>query len=280
MSRIWANWYIQILTHLLNTSAKPWCVFSCQCVTHEKLWVVLFALRCRVLILTWKRKAPRPMPPSCLAPTRPPCPAPLTVSYALLWHKLNDHTHLYIKHLYINISHWIFSFAPQGHICTICAFTSIRHETWHRWTKTAFLVGIYLLVRNIIKWFKCQDCWWILISFTDPYAHVSFLHLSKRTEKLQSTLNPTWDQTLIFNDVQIYGDPQNIAQQPPDVILEFYDNDQVVSLSSYKWRVFAQLICSLIKYRWVNIQRKKKFLELSSFSSICSIDSHLFRFFL
>ncbi|KAM8729757.1 myoferlin-like [Acanthopagrus schlegelii] len=64
-------------------------------------------------------------------------------------------------------------------------------------------------------------------SFSDPYAHVSFLHLSKRTEKLQSTLNPTWDQTLIFNDVQIYGDPQNIAQRPPDVILEFYDNDQV-----------------------------------------------------
>uniref|UniRef100_A0A671U1H0 Myoferlin n=1 Tax=Sparus aurata TaxID=8175 RepID=A0A671U1H0_SPAAU len=64
-------------------------------------------------------------------------------------------------------------------------------------------------------------------SFSDPYAHVSFLHLSKRTEKLQSTLNPTWDQTLIFNDVQIYGDPQNIAQQPPDVVLEFYDNDQV-----------------------------------------------------
>ncbi|XP_073345751.1 myoferlin isoform X3 [Pagrus major] len=64
-------------------------------------------------------------------------------------------------------------------------------------------------------------------SFSDPYAHVSFLHLSKTTEKLRSTLNPTWDQTLIFNDVQIYGDPQNIAQQPPDVILEFYDNDQV-----------------------------------------------------
>ncbi|KAK7919796.1 hypothetical protein WMY93_011080 [Mugilogobius chulae] len=30
-------------------------------------------------------------------------------------------------------------------------------------------------------------------------AHVSFLHLSKTTEKLQATLNPTWDQTLMFN---------------------------------------------------------------------------------
>ncbi|XP_020779848.2 myoferlin-like [Boleophthalmus pectinirostris] len=64
-------------------------------------------------------------------------------------------------------------------------------------------------------------------SFSDPYAHVSFLHLSKTTEKLQATLNPTWDQTLIFNNVEIYGDPQNIATRPPDVVVEFYDHDQV-----------------------------------------------------
>ncbi|KAM9837553.1 myoferlin-like [Aulostomus maculatus] len=64
-------------------------------------------------------------------------------------------------------------------------------------------------------------------SFSDPYAHVSFLHLSKTTEKLRATLNPTWDQTLIFSDVEIYGDPQTIAQHSPDVVLEFYDHDQV-----------------------------------------------------
>ncbi|XP_072229894.1 myoferlin-like isoform X2 [Leuresthes tenuis] len=64
-------------------------------------------------------------------------------------------------------------------------------------------------------------------SFSDPYAHVSFLHVSKTTEKLKATLNPTWDQTLIFSDIEIYGDPQNIAYCPPDVVLEFFDNDQV-----------------------------------------------------
>lgn len=36
---------------------------------------------------------------------------------------------------------------------------------------------------------------------------------------------------MIFNDVEIHGDPQTIAQRPPDVVLEFYDYDQVVS----KW---------------------------------------------
>lgn len=65
-------------------------------------------------------------------------------------------------------------------------------------------------------------------AFTDPYAHISFLHASKTTEKLRSTLNPTWDQTLIFNDIEIYGEPQNVARHPPNVVLEFYDSDQVV----------------------------------------------------
>ncbi|XP_041670957.1 myoferlin-like isoform X2 [Cheilinus undulatus] len=64
-------------------------------------------------------------------------------------------------------------------------------------------------------------------SFSDPYAHISFLHVSKTTEKMASTLNPTWDQTLIFHDIEIYGDPRNVALRPPDVVLEFYDHDQV-----------------------------------------------------
>lgn len=63
---------------------------------------------------------------------------------------------------------------------------------------------------------------------TDPYVHVSFLHMSQTTETVKSTLNPTWDQTLIFNRVQIYGDPQTIACNPPQVVLEIFDNDQVV----------------------------------------------------
>ncbi|KAJ8418235.1 hypothetical protein AAFF_G00139440 [Aldrovandia affinis] len=64
-------------------------------------------------------------------------------------------------------------------------------------------------------------------SFSDPYTHVSFLHMSKTTEIIRSTLNPTWDQTLIFNDIEIYGDPQTIAHNPSSVVFEVYDSDQV-----------------------------------------------------
>ncbi|XP_007431826.1 myoferlin isoform X1 [Python bivittatus] len=64
-------------------------------------------------------------------------------------------------------------------------------------------------------------------SFSDPYAHVSFLHRSKTTEIIHSTLNPTWDQTIIFDEIEIYGDPQMVAQNPPRVVVELFDNDQV-----------------------------------------------------
>uniref|UniRef100_A0A670ZC91 Myoferlin n=1 Tax=Pseudonaja textilis TaxID=8673 RepID=A0A670ZC91_PSETE len=64
-------------------------------------------------------------------------------------------------------------------------------------------------------------------SFSDPYAHVSFLHRSKTTEIIHSTLNPTWDQTIIFDEIEIYGDPQTVAQSPPQVVVELFDSDQV-----------------------------------------------------
>lgn len=64
-------------------------------------------------------------------------------------------------------------------------------------------------------------------SFSDPYVHVSFLHHSQTTETIQSNLNPTWDQTLIFKNVEIYGDPQSLVQNPPVVVMEIFDSDQV-----------------------------------------------------
>lgn len=65
-------------------------------------------------------------------------------------------------------------------------------------------------------------------ALSDPYAHVSFIHRSKTTEIIHSTLNPTWDQTIIFDEIEIYGDPQMVAQNPPQVVVELFDNDQVV----------------------------------------------------
>nr|XP_056711165.1 dysferlin [Euleptes europaea] len=62
-------------------------------------------------------------------------------------------------------------------------------------------------------------------SFSDPYAIVSFLHQSQKTVVEKNTLNPTWDQTLIFYEIEIFGDPQSVASSPPCVVVEIYDQD-------------------------------------------------------
>ncbi|KAG8453260.1 hypothetical protein GDO86_000043 [Hymenochirus boettgeri] len=62
-------------------------------------------------------------------------------------------------------------------------------------------------------------------SFSDPYAIVSFLHQSQKTSVLKSTLNPTWDQTLIFYEIEIFGDPETIKEAPPNIVVEIYDQD-------------------------------------------------------
>ncbi|XP_037400131.1 myoferlin isoform X3 [Pygocentrus nattereri] len=64
-------------------------------------------------------------------------------------------------------------------------------------------------------------------SFSDPYVHVSYLHMSNTTEIVKSTLNPTWDQTVIFNSVEVCGDPQTLSRNPPQIVLEVFDSDQV-----------------------------------------------------
>ncbi|XP_054916786.1 dysferlin isoform X6 [Poeciliopsis prolifica] len=62
-------------------------------------------------------------------------------------------------------------------------------------------------------------------SFSDPYAIVSFLHQSQRTVTIRNTLNPTWDQTLIFYEVEIFGDPDATAANPPNIVVELFDED-------------------------------------------------------
>ncbi|XP_027766307.1 dysferlin-like, partial [Empidonax traillii] len=62
-------------------------------------------------------------------------------------------------------------------------------------------------------------------SFSDPYAIVSFLHQSQKTVVVKNTLNPTWDQTLIFYEIEIFGDPQGVAEAPPSIVVEIYDHD-------------------------------------------------------
>ncbi|XP_068776622.1 myoferlin-like [Struthio camelus] len=59
----------------------------------------------------------------------------------------------------------------------------------------------------------------------EPVAHVSFVHVSQRTRPLPATLDPRWDQTLLFDRVLLYGDPEGIRAEPPVVVVEVFDQD-------------------------------------------------------
>ena len=64
----------------------------------------------------------------------------------------------------------------------------------------------------------------------DPFARVMFVNQSQATEKEDKTLCPTWDQTLIFETVDIYGDPRVIAENPPQIVIEVFDHDAFVRI--------------------------------------------------
>lgn len=70
---------------------------------------------------------------------------------------------------------------------------------------------------------------------TDPYAAVSFATQSQLTETLKKTLSPMWDQTLIFDELTLYGPPEHIAQNPPEVVVEIFDKDLIVSFIVPVW---------------------------------------------
>ncbi|XP_025898332.1 fer-1-like protein 5 [Nothoprocta perdicaria] len=59
----------------------------------------------------------------------------------------------------------------------------------------------------------------------DAVAHVSFVHLSQSTRVLEGTLEPRWDQTLLFERVLLHGDPQGARAEPPPVVVEVFDQD-------------------------------------------------------
>lgn len=69
-------------------------------------------------------------------------------------------------------------------------------------------------------------------SLSDPYCKISFVSRSSTSEIIKRTIAPTWDQTLIFDSVSIYGTLQEILDDPPKVYIELFDHDPYVSIKS------------------------------------------------
>ena len=64
---------------------------------------------------------------------------------------------------------------------------------------------------------------------------MAFGNSSQVTEMLVQTLCPTWDQTLIFDNVPIYGNVEEVRDNPPHIVFELFDRDAVVSICLYSY---------------------------------------------
>uniref|UniRef100_A0A7N9AXD5 Otoferlin a n=1 Tax=Mastacembelus armatus TaxID=205130 RepID=A0A7N9AXD5_9TELE len=74
---------------------------------------------------------------------------------------------------------------------------------------------------------------------SDPFARVFFSTHSQVTEVLSETLCPTWDQLLVFDDVELFGEASELRDDPPIIVVEIYDQD-TVGKAEYIGRTFAK----------------------------------------
>ena len=59
---------------------------------------------------------------------------------------------------------------------------------------------------------------------------------------IEETLSPTWDESMVFEEILVYGRREDIKANPPIIIVETYDQDKVrirkfISVTS--WENFA-----------------------------------------
>uniref|UniRef100_A0A0K8RV32 Fer-1-like protein 6-like n=1 Tax=Crotalus horridus TaxID=35024 RepID=A0A0K8RV32_CROHD len=84
---------------------------------------------------------------------------------------------------------------------------------------------------------------------SDPFAKVTFVSHCQTTKIIQQTLSPTWNQMLLFNNIQLHGDPKEIAEFPPVIIVELYDDD-AVGKSEYIGATVAAPITRLVEDKY------------------------------
>ncbi|XP_044306243.1 otoferlin [Varanus komodoensis] len=79
---------------------------------------------------------------------------------------------------------------------------------------------------------------------SDPFARVFFITQSQCTEVLSETLCPTWDQLLVFDNVELFGEAHEMRDDPPITVIEIYDQD-TVGKADFMGRTFAKPVVKM-----------------------------------
>ena len=94
-----------------------------------------------------------------------------------------------------------------------------------------------------------------VLVFSDPYARVAFANQSQITHIVTQTPCPTWDQTLIFANLEISEDPANIKRNPPSVVVELFDHDK-------------GLVCLINEQKSLKLYSQRQLIILRTLTSI------------
>lgn len=62
---------------------------------------------------------------------------------------------------------------------------------------------------------------------SDPFARVIIGENSANTLVIDETLSPTWDELLLVDDILLYSTIEQIKSDPPTIVVEIFDQDQV-----------------------------------------------------
>lgn len=69
----------------------------------------------------------------------------------------------------------------------------------------------------------------ITLCYADPYVKVHFLHHTSQTHTISSSLTPTWDETVLIDNIFIHGHPtSHMITEPLKLLLQLYDEDKQV----------------------------------------------------
>uniref|UniRef100_A0AAY4AWM5 C2 domain-containing protein n=1 Tax=Denticeps clupeoides TaxID=299321 RepID=A0AAY4AWM5_9TELE len=79
---------------------------------------------------------------------------------------------------------------------------------------------------------------------SDPFARVFFSTHSQVTEVLNETLCPTWDQLLLIDNVELFGEASELRDDPPIIVIEIYDQDSM-GKADFMGRTFAKPITKM-----------------------------------
>uniref|UniRef100_A0A8C4HTY0 Otoferlin n=1 Tax=Dicentrarchus labrax TaxID=13489 RepID=A0A8C4HTY0_DICLA len=79
---------------------------------------------------------------------------------------------------------------------------------------------------------------------SDPFARVFYSTQSQVTEILAETLCPTWDQLLVFENVELFGEATELRDDPPIIVIEIYDQD-TVGKADFMGRTFAKPVVKM-----------------------------------